>query len=76
MRDRIDANRDIFLRFAEEQRSKTIVSTVVAGARGIWDSGAQMWDAGAKIWDSGAVALTAESACRCLERSKESLERQ
>ena len=50
-----------------------LVLPLLAGAR-IWDSGAQIWDMGAKIWDSGAVALTTESACRGLERFKESLE--
>jgi predicted butyrate kinase (DUF1464 family) len=34
MQDRVDANRDIFLRFCEEQRSKTLSPTVVAGGGG------------------------------------------
>jgi hypothetical protein len=83
MQDRIDARCLIFLRFSEEQRFENLGSAIVAGGRGIWDSGAliwdagaQIWDTGAKIWDSGAVALTTESACRCLEKFKESLERQ
>jgi hypothetical protein len=46
-----------------------------SGAR-IWDTGAKIWDMGAKMWDTGAVALTTGNACRCLEKFKESLERQ
>jgi len=64
-----------FYPFQENGALKPLIEPLFSGAW-VRDSGAQIWDAGAKIWDSGAVVLTTGRACRCLEKSKESLERQ
>ncbi len=71
-----------FYPFQENGVLKPLIEPLFSGAwvrdsgAQIWDAGAKIWDSGAKIWDSGAVVLTTGRACRCLEKSKESLERQ
>jgi hypothetical protein len=71
-----------FYAFPKNSVSRPLVQPLLQ-ARAVWDSGAQIWDTGAtiwdigaKMWDTGAVSLTTGSACRCLEKFKESLKRQ